>query len=53
MTSSDYWINRFVWEEAGLRFKDRGIYAVDFGTEIKVADWSETPWNEPQEATVP
>lgn len=38
---SEAWVERFVWDEAGLRFRSDGIYALDFGWESLVVTWDE------------
>ena len=35
-------IDNYVWRSAGFGFRADGIYALDFGWEMKVADWAET-----------
>lgn len=45
---TDSWVNRFVFDEAGCGFFDDGVYYVDYGCYIHLAEWDETLWEGPQ-----
>lgn len=42
-------INTYVYGEAGLGFREDGVYYVDYGTEFLLASWDETPWDGPED----
>lgn len=48
---TEYWVHRFVFEEAGFGYFEDGVYVHDFGWITKIADWDETWWSGPEDFT--
>lgn len=42
-------VQNFVWNSAGLGFREDGVYVLDFGWEERVATWDETWWSGPDD----